>query len=79
MDFLAIEQMKAQLSQKCQPYLSIPFLPNSLSPHALITLNCTFFYKKYNMNIANLEKKQYLCTVEYFVADRNKTEHHHGA
>jgi hypothetical protein len=45
MDFLAIEQMKAQLSQKCQPYLSIPFLPNSLSPHALITLNCTFFTK----------------------------------
>ena len=31
------------------------------------------------MNIANLEKKQYLCTVEYFVANGNKTECYHGA
>lgn len=31
------------------------------------------------MNIANLEKKLYLCTVEYFVADKNKTERHHDA
>ena len=31
------------------------------------------------MDIANLEKKQYLCSVEYFVADGSGAEYHHGA
>jgi hypothetical protein len=30
------------------------------------------------MDIANLEKKQYLCTVEYFVADILGVKHCHG-
>ena len=30
------------------------------------------------MDIANLEKKQYLCTVEYFVADIIGVEYNHG-
>jgi hypothetical protein len=34
MDFLAHEQTNAQLSQKCQPYLSILFSPFALSPLA---------------------------------------------
>ena len=31
------------------------------------------------MDIANLEKKQYLCSVEYFVADRNGVRRDYGA
>ena len=31
------------------------------------------------MELANLEKKQYLCTVEYFVADiLGGVKHYHG-
>ena len=63
MDFLAHEQVNVRFSQKCKPHLSTKL---------------HFFYKKCNLNVANLEKKQYLCTVEYFVADILGVKHYHG-